>query len=63
MVKEPGPWVESVNIGESWVSNLTLAKCRVTPVARLTIPWSEANALLTAHKMAEVCLRAVKEKP
>ena len=62
-VEEPGPWGNELGERLSWESNLILAKCRVTPLAGITIPRSESNALLTAYKMVDVCLRSLNVKP
>ena len=59
----PGPWALSYDQTMKWRAYLLMAKARVTPLAGISIPRSEANGLLYSYKLANVCLRAVKVKP
>ena len=40
-----------------------MAKSRVTPLSGISIPRAEANGLLCSYKLANVCLRALRQKP
>ena len=52
-----------VDVGKAWHSELLVAKSRVSPLAGVTAPRSEANGFLSAVRLTTTALRSLRRKP
>ena len=59
--EESGPWNAVYGQKRRWSSHIILSKSCVNPLAGISIPRAEANGLLVAFKLINVCLRALIE--